>query len=115
VAQRDLAVGAVDQNRLRVRQLALPSGRIAHVADRQPSRQLRERRGVECVGDVAHRARNPHAFEIGRRDACALLSPMLQGIEPEIGHVGGFGMAEDAEDAALVSEFVEHYATRLAK
>ena len=35
VAERDLAVRAVDQDRLRVEQLALAGGRVADVADRQ--------------------------------------------------------------------------------
>ena len=45
---------------------------------------------------------------VGRGDAGALLPAVLQRVEPEVGHVGRFGMAEDAEDAALVLEFVQH-------
>ena len=41
-------------------------------------------------------------------DAGALLPAMLQRVEAEVGQVGRFGMAEDAEDAALVFEFIEH-------
>ena len=37
---------------------------------------------------------------------------MLQRVQPEVGHVGRFGMAEDAEDAALVLELVEHVLQR---
>src|SRR5262245_49818307 len=33
---------------------------------------------------------------------------MLQRVETEVGHVGGFGMTEDPEDAAFVLEFVSH-------
>ena len=33
---------------------------------------------------------------------------MLQRVEAEVGQVGGLGVAEDAEDAAFVFEFVEH-------
>ena len=33
---------------------------------------------------------------------------MLQRVQAEVGHVGRFGMAEDAEDAAFVFELVEH-------
>ena len=39
---------------------------------------------------------------------------MLQGVQAEIGHVGRFGVAEDAENAALVFEFV-HQAIFFAK
>ena len=38
----------------------------------------------------------------------ALLAAMLQRVETEIRHVGGLGVAEDAEDAAFVLELVEH-------
>ena len=33
---------------------------------------------------------------------------MLERIQPEIGEVGGLGIAEDAEDAAFVLEFIQH-------
>ena len=62
---------------------------------------------VERVGDVAHRARNAHLLAVGGRDAGALLAAMLQRVEAEIGQVGGFGMAEDAEDAALVFKLIQ--------
>ena len=47
-------------------------------------------------------------------NARALLPPVLQGVQAEIGHVGRFGMAEDAENTALVFEFV-HQAIFFAK
>src|SRR4051812_21222132 len=39
---------------------------------------------------------------------------MLQRIQPEIGHVGRLGVAEDAEHAAFFSELI-HHATRFEK
>ena len=60
------------------------------------------------VGDVAHRAGEPHLLPIRGGDARALLSAMLESVETEVGHVGRFGMAEDAEDAALVFELIQH-------
>ena len=105
---RDLPVRAVDQDRLRVGELALAGRRIAHVADGQRPGQLRQRLAVEDVGDVAHRPRDAHLLAVGRGDAGALLAAVLQRVEAEVGHVGRFGMAEDAEDAALVLEFIEH-------
>ena len=39
---------------------------------------------------------------------------MLQRVEAEVGQVRRFGVAEDAEDAALVVEFVEHVRLTLA-
>jgi hypothetical protein len=110
-------VGAVDQDRLRVEQLALAGGGIAHVADRDRSRQVRQRLTVKDVGDVSHLARDPHLLQIRRSDTGALLAPMLERIEPEVCHVGRFGMSEDAENAAFVLEFIEHgiQATRWVK
>ena len=108
VAERDLAVRAVDQDRLRVEQLALARRRIAHVSDRQRSGQAGQRFAVEDVGDVAHLAGDAHLRAVGRGNAGAFLPAMLQRIQAEIRHVGRFGVTEDAEDAALVFEFIEH-------
>src|SRR5215831_1725525 len=117
VADGHLSVRAVDQKRLRVRDAALSSRRVADMSDRQLPRECRQRRAAEDVGYVAHGASQSHGVAIGRGDAGALLPAMLKRIETEIGHVGRFGMTEDAEDAAFVLEFVEHgsYATRFAK
>ena len=43
---------------------------------------------------------------VGGGDAGALLPAVLQRVEAEVGEVGGLGVPEDAEDAALVFEFV---------
>ena len=67
---------------------------------------MRQRFAVEDVGHVAHRLRDAHLLAVRGGNACALLPPVLQRVQAEIGHVGRFGMAEDAENAALVFEFV---------
>ena len=108
MAQRDLPVRAVDQNRLRVHQLALARRRIPDVADGHRAGQRGERLPVECVGDVPHRAGDAYLLQVGCRDTRALLTTMLKRIEAQVGHVRRFGMTEDAEDAALVLEFVQH-------
>src|SRR5215475_2760325 len=66
---------------------------------------------------MTHGARQAHDMAVGRRYPGAFLPAMLQRIKAEIGHVGRFGVTEDAENAAFVFEFVEHglYATRFAK
>ena len=43
---------------------------------------------------------------IARDDARGFLPAMLQRVEAEIGELGGFGMAEDAEHTALVVEMI---------
>ena len=55
VTERQLAVHAVDDDRLRVGEAALAGRRIAHVADRRGARQLRQRVVVEGFVDIAHR------------------------------------------------------------
>ena len=44
---------------------------------------------------------------IGGADAGALLAAMLQRVEPEIGQLGGFGVAVDGDDAAFFVELIE--------
>ena len=108
VTERNLPVRAVDEDRLRVGQLALTRRGIAHVADRARSREFPERAAVENVRDIAHVTRHPHTLAVRGGDAGAFLSPMLQRIQPEVGHVRGFVVTEDPEHAAFFSEFVEH-------
>ena len=109
----DLPVRAVDQERLRVLELALARRRVARVADRDVARQRRQRRARRT-----RRRRGPSpattriCVAVGGGDAGALLAAMLQRVEAEVGEVGRLGMAEDAEDAALVVEFVEHAVCR---
>ena len=106
VRDGDLSVRAVDQERLRVLELALAGRRVARVADGRCGRQRLERRLVERLGDLAHAARTRIRFAVGGGDAGALLAAVLERVEAEVGEVGGLGMSEDAEDAALVFEFV---------
>ena len=116
MANRDLAVRAINQDRLRVQQPALPRRRVPHVPDGGRPGQARQRLAIERVGDVAHRPRDAYLPAIRGGDARALLSPMLQRVQTEVRHVGGLEVAEDAEDTALVLELIEHVfqATRFA-
>ena len=106
VADGDLAVRAVDQEGLRVLELALSGGRVADVPDRRRPEQPGEGPLVERVRDVAHLARGAEPLAVARDDAGALLPAVLEGVQPEIGEVGRLGMVVDAEDAALVAELV---------
>jgi hypothetical protein len=74
------------------------------VADGRPAGQPREPRLVEDVGDVAHLTLDADLAVLERRDAGRLLPAVLQGIEAEVGDVGGVLRVADAEDAALVFE-----------
>ena len=103
VRDGDLAVGAVDQNRLGVRDAAGARRRVADVPDRAGAGQPSERRLVEPVGDVAHGLVNLQARAIRGRDARALLASMLQRVEAQVGKVGRLGVTVDTEDAAFFS------------
>jgi hypothetical protein len=46
-----------------------------------------------------------------RGDPGALLTAVLESIEAEVDEIGGIAMVQDAEDTALVFEFVEHQGT----
>ena len=108
VANRDLPVRTIDEDRLGIGKLALARRRVANVADRRRSGQLCECFAVEGIGDIAHRARHAHVLTVGRCNSRAFLPAVLQRVQSEIRHVGRLGMSEDAEDAALVLEFIEH-------
>ena len=68
--------------------------------------RFRERLFFEGVRHPAHAADDPHLGAVGAGNAGALLSLMLQGIQPQRGQARGLGMPEDSKNAALVFEFI---------
>src|SRR5687767_3815528 len=108
VPHRHFAVRAVNLNRLRVPESALPCRGISHVADGARAHEVLECVLIERISDVAHRFVLPQSNSVRRADAHAFLAAMLKGIQAEVREVRRLGMAEDAEDAALFTEFVGH-------
>ena len=106
VRQRQLALVAIDDDGLRVDQRSVAGGGVARVADGGGAGQPREHRGLK---DFLHQA---HAFfemqrgAVGGDDAGGFLAAMLQGVESQIGELGGFGMAEDAADTAVIVKVI---------
>ena len=43
---------------------------------------------------------------VGGDDAGGFLAAMLQGVEAQIGELGGFGVAEDAADTAVIVKVI---------
>ena len=82
---RELAVDAVDDDRLGVGELALASGRVADVPDGELPGQRRQRVRVERLVDVPHRLAVADLDAVGRGDARALLSAVLQRVQAEVG------------------------------
>ena len=106
VADGDRAAVALDEVRLRVRGHGVARGRVAHVADGPVPGKRVEPRLREHVVHQPHALLEPDRLPVARRDARRLLAAVLQGVEPHVGEVRGLGVAEDAEEAALVVEVV---------
>ncbi len=84
-------------------------GGVADVADGGAARQPPEHVGVEDVGHQPHVAVDVERLAVGGDDAGGLLPAVLEGVEAQVGEVGGlFGLADgpDPEDAALVLQLV---------
>src|SRR5713101_392392 len=106
VTQCDFALVAIDHDGLRVEQGFVAGGGVARVADGEATGQLREHAGLENFFDFAHRAVEMKLRAVAGDDAGGFLSAMLQRIKPEIGEIGGFRMAENAEYTTLVVEMI---------
>ncbi len=109
VGDGDLPVRAVDQERLGVAR-AGSRRRSSSGCGRSPGARAASRASAlskaSATWPIARdaRIRAPSA----RDDAGALLPAVLERVEAEVREVGGLGMTEDPEDAALVLELVEH-------
>src|SRR5215510_15946478 len=76
MADGDLSMRAIDEDRLRVRQFALAGGRVPHVPDGQLTAEVRERLAVEGVRHITHGPGNSDLFAVRRGNASALLAAM---------------------------------------
>ncbi len=75
-------------------------GAVAHMADGSIAGKVLQRRLAEGVLHQAERAMGEEAAAIGRDDARALLTAMLQRMEAEVGEVRSLLRAPDAEHTA---------------
>ena len=64
VADGDLPIGTIDQDRLGVVEPAVARGGIADVPDCEPARQPFQRLFREGIGHMAHRLRDPDPFAV---------------------------------------------------
>jgi hypothetical protein len=106
VAEGDFALVAVDHDGLSVEESFVTSGGVPRVADGEAAGKLGEYARLENFFDFAHRAMDVQLFAVAGDDAGGFLAAMLESVETEIGEVGSFGMAENAEDTTLVVEMV---------
>ena len=106
VRQRQLALVAIDDDGLGVDQRGVAGGGVARVADGGGAGQARQHRGLEDFLHQAHALFEVQRGAVGGDDAGGFLAAMLQGVEAEIGELGGFGVAEDAADTAVIVKLI---------
>src|SRR5260370_22883569 len=90
----------VDQHRVTGRGLAC-------MADRDLPRQTAEYFRRKDIRHMAHALVAMDGAAVARSDAGALLPAMLQRVQTEISKIGGFGMAVNGENAALVMQLIK--------
>ena len=106
VAEREFAFVAVNHHGLRVHQRSVAGGGIARVADGGVAGKVRDHFRRENLLHQAHGFVDVELRAVGGSDAGGFLAAMLQRVEAEVRHLGGFGMAEDAEHAAMIVEVI---------
>ena|SRR5438309_616461 len=110
VRNRQDPVRGVDQERLGIPERRVTGGRIANVSDRKAPFERVERPFTENIrhkaqGDMARELRPVRGHNAGR-----FLSPVLQGIEPQIGKARGLRVMLDTHHTAFVMKmFIKNY------
>lgn len=99
--------GIADQDGLGIADDGAAGGAVASVAYSDVAAQERQIFLVENLGNETHARAYGEVLAIGGGDASALLSAMLEGIQPEKGEASYiFAWRIDAEDATGLSRFV---------
>ena len=107
VGQRQRASTRACEKRLRILELARAGGGISHMANGTMTREPPEARLTKDIGHEAHRLLEVDRLAVGTGNPRRLLTPMLQGVETQVGQIRCLWVPIDTEDAALVSEFVQ--------
>ena len=76
-----VVANALHDNRLRIALAAISGRGVSRMADRVAAFEAFEDVFGEHIGNIAHRLVREYLVAVRRGNACALLSPMLQGIE----------------------------------
>ena len=113
VAQRQLALDALQQQRLGVAGAGGAGGRVARVPDGGDAVQGAQRTLVEDLRDEAHAGAQPQPGAVTGADAGALLAAVLQRVEAIEGEAGDIEIGrENAEHAAGFPHLVAHESLR---
>lgn len=102
----NLALAAINYDRLRIGERGIAGGGITRVADGGIAGKSCETLGIENVLDEAHAFGDAKVGAIGRANSGGFLSTMLQRVKSEITKFRGFGMRENAEDSTVIVEVV---------
>ena len=98
------------EKRLGIAEDGTAGGGVAHMPHRAQAAQLFQVMHFKNIGNQAHALVADDGFILADRDAGTFLSPVLQGVEPEIGQLRGVRMSVDAEKpAGLTGSFVKGY------
>ena len=108
VGEGDASFVALDGDGLRVEEGGVSGGGVTGVSDGETAGEAGEDVGGKDVGDEAHGLVAVNVAAVGGSDAGGFLSAMLQGVEAEIGELGGFGMVVDRHHAAFFVQLVEN-------
>ena len=100
VGYREGAFRILDDKGLGVLEGARSRGRIPHVPYGRVPLDLLQPLLVEYVGDKTHLPAHVHGGAVGAHYARAFLSPVLEGMEPQVDEVGCLAVVKYAEYAA---------------
>src|SRR5882724_7669005 len=104
VAERHLALVAIDHDGLGIEQSFVARGGIARVADGGGAGKFVQNIGRENFFDFAHGAVGVEFVAVAGDNAGGFLAAMLESVKAEIDELCRFGVAEDSDDAAVVVE-----------
>src|SRR6476646_6826240 len=106
VAKRDLALVAVDHDRLRVEQSFVSGSGVARVADGEIAGEFFEDRWLEDLLDFAHGSLEIKFATVAGNDAGRFLAAVRESGRAEIGELRGFVVAGYAEYATVIVEVI---------
>src|SRR5713101_1898083 len=106
MSESELALVAVDDDRLRVHQRSIAGCRVTRVAERRVAGKPSEHVRLENIRHQPHALFESQFASVTRNDSRRFLAAMLQRVKAQIRELGGFGMAVDAAHAAMVVKTV---------
>ena len=104
VRQGEIALVAVDNDRLRVQNRTLAGSRVSGVADRSVAGKTRQCFGSENLLHQAHALDDLEMRSVAGGNSRRFLAAVLQGVKAQVRQFRCLGMAEYTHHAAMVVE-----------